>query len=138
MKLENKKELASKTLGVGKGRIVFNTQRLNEIKEAITKQDIRDLYNDGAIFIKEIKGGKKVERRKLRRRAGSIRKVVNQRKRNYMTLTRKLRSYVKELLDQEKLSKDHHLSLRKEIKTSVFKSKANIKDRIKELKELAK
>jgi len=138
MKLENKKELASKTLGVGKGRIVFNTQRLNEIKEAITKQDIRDLFNDGAILIREIKGGKKVERRKLRRRAGSIRKVVNQRKINYMVMTRKLRSYVKELLGHEKLSKDQFLMLRKEIKTSVFKSKADIKDRIKELKELKK
>jgi len=138
MKLENKKELASKTLGIGRGRIVFNTQRLNEIKEAITKQDIRDLFSDGAIFIKEIKGRTKIERRNLRRRAGSIRKVVNQRKRNYMVLTRKLRAYVQELHDQEKLSKDSRLLLRKEIKTSVFKSKTHIKDRIKELKEMAK
>ena len=43
MKLEGKKDLVARTLGVGKGRIVFNVQRLEEIKQAITKQDIKDL-----------------------------------------------------------------------------------------------
>jgi len=134
MKLENKKDLVARTLGVGKGRIAFNINRLAEIKEAITKQDIRDLLADGAIMIKEIKGKKKVERRRLRRMAGSVRKVLNTRKYDYMTLTRKLRSYVAELRKHEVLSQENYLMLRKEIKASTFKSKANLKDRIKELK----
>lgn len=43
MKLENKKDLASRALKVGKNRIAFNKSRLTEIKEAITKQDFKDL-----------------------------------------------------------------------------------------------
>ncbi len=43
MNLRTKKELAAKALKVGKERIVFVEARLDEIKEAITKQDMRDL-----------------------------------------------------------------------------------------------
>ena len=73
MKLNRKKELVSRTIGVGKGRILFNKERLSEIKEAITKQDIRDLVESKAIMIREITGRRKVERRRTRRRIGSIR-----------------------------------------------------------------
>ena len=55
MKLEKKKSLVVRTLGVGKARIVFNTQRLSEINEAITKQDIKDLHKSVAIIIIEKK-----------------------------------------------------------------------------------
>ena len=55
MNLAKKKSLAARVFGVGKSRVVFAKSRLNEIKEAITKQDIRDLKKDGAITILEIK-----------------------------------------------------------------------------------
>ena len=42
-KLDRRKDLASRVLGVGKRRIIFDSSRLSEIKEAITKQDIKDL-----------------------------------------------------------------------------------------------
>ncbi len=54
MNLRKKKALAARTFGVGLSRIEFLEPRLDEIKEAITKQDIRDLYKDGAIRIKNI------------------------------------------------------------------------------------
>ncbi len=59
MNLEKKKKLAARTLNVGKERIIFLKSRLEEIKEAITRQDIKDLHKDGAIIIKEEKGRKK-------------------------------------------------------------------------------
>lgn len=130
MKLEKKKALASAALGVGKGRIAFNTARLNEIKEAITKQDIRDLFADGAIFVKEVTGRKTIVKRKTRRRAGSIRKKVKNTKREYMNITRKLRRYIRELLMQEKITKDNYLKLRREIRARVYKSKAHLKERL--------
>ena len=63
MKLNKKKELAVKILGVGKSRIIFEKSRLEEIKDAITRQDIRDLAASGAIKIRLVKGRKKKERR---------------------------------------------------------------------------
>ena len=62
MNLRKKKELAARILKVGKERIIFSQQRLNEIKEAITKQDIRDLKRDGAITVREISGRRKNDR----------------------------------------------------------------------------
>lgn len=130
MQLNKKKELASRVLGVGKGRIVFNKEALEEIKEALTKQDIKDLVKANSIFVKEISGTLKKKKRKTRRRSGSIKKKVNQRKRDYMTITRKLRAYISELRKHGTLSSEEYWKLRKEIRAKSFKSKAHMKERI--------
>ena len=132
MNLLKKKILVARTLKVGKGRIIFNTQRLNEIKEAITRQDIRELFKDGAISIREIKGRKKNIKRKIRRRAGSIKKTVSTRKRDYMNLTRKLRAYIVELKKHGTITVEKYRKLRKEIRASIFRSKAHFKEGLSE------
>lgn len=134
MNLAKKKILAAKTLGVGKARIVFNNSRLDEIKDAITKQDMRDLFASKAISIKEIKGTRRKPKRKTRRRAGSIKMPVKNSKRHYITITRKLRAYVKELKKQGLLNPEQFALLRKEIRARVFRSKVALKERIQELK----
>ena len=133
MNLRTKKELAAKTLGVGKERVKFVEARKDDIKEAITKQDIRDLVADGAIIVKEVKGRKKVVRRK-RRGPGSVRKKVNTRKQDYVIMTRKLRAYVAALKDRGELSREEVIEIRKKIRNRIFKSKANLKNYIEELR----
>jgi len=128
MNLSKKKALAVKTLNVGKDRIVFVKSRLEDIKEAITKQDIKDLQKDGAIIVKEIKGRKKNLKRKVKRSTGNIRKKVNKRKQNYVIMTRKLRKYVKELRNQGKLSREEALDIRKKIRNKYYKSLGNLKE----------
>ncbi|MDP3881637.1 MAG: 50S ribosomal protein L19e [Nanoarchaeota archaeon] len=130
MNLGKKKILAAKTLQVGKERIVFNIERLNEIKEAITKQDIRDLFNNKAIFIKEVNGRKKIEKRKNRRRKGSIKKSIKRSKEKYMILARKLRAYLFELRRKDLLPPERYNHLRRQIKAGVFKSKNHLKESI--------
>jgi len=135
MNLRNKKELASRALKVGKERIIFVSERKDEIKEAITKQDIRDLYKDRAIKIKEISGRKKVVGRKRKRGPGNIKKKVNTRKRDYVIMTRKLRAYVKSLRERGELSVEEAKDIRKKIRNKTFKSKANLRDYIGGLKK---
>ncbi len=127
MNLKKKKHLSAKTLKVGAKRIVFDTNRLDEIKEVITKQDIRDLHKDKAITIKEKKGRKKIKKRKTRRREGKIKKKVNKRKENYVKLVRKLRNYIKELKKQGKISREDYWELRKKIRSKIFKNKRQLK-----------
>ena len=134
MKLENKRALAARTLKVGKNRVIFNSQRLSEIKEAITKQDIKDLVSSGVIRIKDKKGKRKIQKRKTRRRSGSIKKKVNKSKREYIILTRKLRAHLKKLKENKKISQEDFIELRKEIKTRAFRSLAHMKERISEAK----
>lgn len=130
MNLEKKRELAARTLMVGKARIVFNKERLEEIKEAITKQDIRDLVKHKSILVDSPKGKRKKIKRKTRRRIGSIKKKVNKRKREYMTITRKLREFISELRKKNALTSEEYWKLRKEIRARAFRSKAHMKERI--------
>ncbi len=128
MNLRKKKALAAKTLNVGKEKIIFNIERLAEIKEAITRQDIRDLNASGAILIGELSGRRTKQTRKTRRRYGSIRKKVKKGKRNYIIITRKLRAYAQELRKQEKLPEEQYQKIRKQIKASMFRSKSHLKE----------
>src|SRR3989344_6529805 len=130
MKLNKKKELAAKTLEVGKSRIIFEKSRLEEIKEAITRQDIRDLVAGGAIKIKPVKGRKKKERKKSRS-AGNIRKKVNKRKQIYVKLTRKLRGYTRELKEQGRINREIYIILRRKIKAKMFRDKRHLQEYIK-------
>lgn len=134
MNLKKKKELAKRTFNIGEERIVFAESRLNDIKEAITKQDIRDLRADGAIIIKEIKGRRKVKE-KRRKSIGNIRKKRKKRKENYMILTRKLRKYVSDLKDRKEISKTDSDEIRKKIRNKIFKSKSHLKEHLKGIRK---
>ncbi len=133
--LEKRKALASKVFGAGVNKIFFDPSRLDEIKEAITRQDIRDLYESGAIKIKEKVGRLKKEHRTTKRGVGKIKKKVHFRKRNYMRMVRKLRRHVSELRKQKKLNQENYRSLRVKIKANMFKDKSHLKDYIGGLKQ---
>ncbi len=130
MNLGKKKGLASRALKLKKDRIVFLQSRLDEIKEAITKQDIMDLKREGAIVIKDIKGKRKNIKKGRKRSPGNIRKKVNRRKKDYVIMTRKLRKYTAEMKKQEKISKEDATEIRKKIRNKIFRSKAHLKEYI--------
>ena len=131
MNLGKKKKLAARTLKIGKERIVFLNSRVSEIKEAITKQDIRDLKSDGAIIIKEIKGRKRKIGKPKKRGPGKIKKNVSKRKQKYVVMTRKLRKCVWEMKKQEKISNEEYKDIRKKIRNKFFRSKAHLKEYIR-------
>jgi large subunit ribosomal protein L19e len=135
MKLRNKKALAAKTLGVGKARIIFVEERLEEIKEALTKQDIRDLHAEGAIQIKSATGRRKNVKRRNKKGPGKIKKKVKKRKQEYVKTTRKLRGIVAELKKQGRVSRDEFKEIRKKIRNRDFKSKAHLMNYIGELRK---
>lgn len=127
MNLLKKKVLAAKTMKVGKERITFVNERLAEIKEAITKDDIRGLVESGAIIVNPISGRKTNVKRRNRRREGKIKLKVNKRKQEYVIITRKLRAFAAELKKQGKLTGEEVTEIRKRIRNRAFKSKANLK-----------
>jgi large subunit ribosomal protein L19e len=135
MDLGKKKSLAARTFHVGESRIEFVKPRLEEIKEAITKQDIRDLHKDGAIRIKPIKGRKAQTGKKKKRTTGNVRKKVNKRKKEYVAITRKLRGYLHEIKD--KLTAKESEDIRKKIRNRFFRSKAHLKDYIAQKDKLS-
>ncbi|MBI2628787.1 hypothetical protein HYW74_01755 [Candidatus Pacearchaeota archaeon] len=128
MNLNKKKRLAARTLNVGVKRIIFDTNRLDEINEAITKQDIRDLHQGGAIKIAEIIGRKVKKKRKTRKREGKVRLKPNKRKEKYAIITKKLRRHLKELKSQGKITNEEFKNHRMQIKMKAFKTKRQLKE----------
>lgn len=133
MQLTKKRQLSARTLKVGKGRIVFTRENLGEIKEAITRQDILDLYKAGAIRIKEVSGRKKIVKRKSRRRTGKVKKKVKTRKQDYVKLTRKLRKFARHLKKTEGIDQKKHKTIRKMIRAKRFKSKRHLNESLGEI-----
>jgi len=133
MQLAKKKKLTARVLNVGKDRIIFADESLKEIKEAITRQDILDLYKAGAIKIREINGRRKIVRRKSRRGVGKIKKKVRRKKQEYVKNTRKLRAISKSLLKNKKIDKEKYRKIRKMIKARKFKSKRHLNEILGEI-----
>lgn len=136
MKLDKKRALAARMFGVGKDRIWLNPQRLQEIKEAITKQDMRDLLKEKVIIIKEITGTKskkKRKRRKTRRRAGSVSFKIKDRS-AYRIKIRKLRKHLKRLKSEGKLTREQHKKFRRYSKSGIFKDLKHLKEYLSNLK----
>lgn len=136
MNLEKKRHLAARALGVGVNRIRFNNERLADVKEAITKQDIRDLMADGALSVREVKGRSSGRLERPRRRAGSVRVHVKKTKTTYVNFIRKTRAYLAELRKQETINSEHFKTLRKELKGRHINSKTHLKERITHLKSI--
>jgi large subunit ribosomal protein L19e len=130
MNLAKRKELAAKVLGVGKGRIIFNEENLKDIKDSITRQDIIDLHKAGAIKIRDASGRKTIVKRKNRRRIGKIKQKVNNRKQEYVIITRKLRKFVGGLHRAGKLTSEEKSELRKQIRARKFRSKRHLKENL--------
>lgn len=135
MTLNKKKRLAARTLNIGVNRIIFDNNRIDEIKEAITKQDIRDLHKDGAIKIAEASGRRVKIIRKTRKREGKIRLRPKRRKEKYVIMTRKLRRHLKELKTQGKVTNEEFKKHRTQIKMKLFKTKRQLKEAIKKWKQ---
>ena len=133
MNLGRKKALAAKVLKVGKDRVVFDKESLGEVKEAITRMDILDLHKSGAIRVREIKGRKKIVKRKNRRRIGKVKNRVNNRKAEYVIITRKLRKLVRGFVRAGKLDVEKKVEIKKQIRARKFRSRRNLKEHLEKL-----
>lgn len=133
------KRLAASVLKVGINKVWLDPDRIDEIKEAITRADIETLIKEGAIKKKPKIGIKRragrlrqLRKRKGRRRgAGKKKKFLKKKKKNYVNRIRKLRSYIKELKERKIIDNEQAAKLRKLAKAGVIKSRKEIDERIK-------
>ena len=135
MNLRNKKKLIGRVLKVGTDRIILDSSRKEEIKEAITRQDIKDLKKERVIKIRPISGRRKNVKRKTKRRGGSVKKKVKKRKQEYMIITRKLREHLKTSLKKNELTNEEYQNLRKRVKARDIKTVSQLREIVKEIVE---
>ncbi|MBT6995305.1 50S ribosomal protein L19e [Candidatus Woesearchaeota archaeon] len=138
MKLNNQKRIAADVLKKGIKKIKFKTDRLSDIKEAITRTDIRALIIDNAISADPKRGISRsrarktlVQKRKGRRAGSGSRKGVKTsrlpKKQNWMNHVRKQREFIKELRDKKLISTLVYRNMYSKVKGGFFRSKNHIK-----------
>lgn len=138
MNLSNKKRIAARLLKAGETRVWFDPGRLQEIKEAITKADIRKLINDLAIQAKPKIGVSRFRARKIalqkrkgrQQGEGSKKGTFRARlpkKQEWMAKIRSQRYFLKDLKEKELVRSSDYRKLYLMCKGSFFRSIRHIK-----------
>jgi len=131
--LKAQKRLAADVLDVGKGRVWFDPDAQSEIAEAITRDDIRDLVDQGDIQVKDAKGnsrGRARERAEKRsyghqKGAGSRKGKAGGRKDSkdeWISRIRAQRRRLKELRDDGPLDRSQYRELYNKASGGEFES----------------
>lgn len=143
MNLKTQKRIAAQLLKVGENRVWFDINRSKEIKEAITKADIKSLIRDLAIQKKPKKGVSrfrariiKKQKRKGRQKGKGSRKGKKTarlpRKKSWMAKIRSQRNFIKTLKSKKIITPSTYGSLYKKASGNFFRSRRHIKLYIEE------
>jgi len=138
MKLTVQKRLAASVLRCSPKRVKLMAERIPDIKEAITKADIRALVSEGVISkvqekgVSRVRARHKAEQRKkgLQRgpgkRKGKKTSIVS-RKEAWMTKIRAQRTFLAELKEKSLLDAAAYKNLYRKSKGGFFRNKRHIK-----------
>ncbi len=141
--LKTQKRLAAQILKCSKKRVWFDPSRLDEIKEGITKFDVRNLIREKAIKEKPVKATSRSRARKriIQKRKGRLKGPRSRKgkktarlpkKKNWMSKVRLMRAFLKEVRDKGLITKKDHRVLYLKVKGGFFRSKRHIKLYIEE------
>ena len=143
MKLKIQKRLGGQILKCSKNKIVLDPERLEDIKEAITKADIKTLIIDHAIAKRPVKGGSRVRARKraLQKKKGKRRGFGTRKgkktarlpkKEAWMNKIRAQRKLLNDLKERKRIDARTYRELYTKAKGGFFRSLRHIKLYIKE------
>lgn len=144
MKLKMQKRLAADVLGVGEGRVWIDPDRTAEVSTAITRGDIRQLIDDGAIKAKPEKSTsrgkarKRQDQRRKGRQSGSGTRKGSKRSRKskkekWIGKVRSLRQKLRELRDDGVISSSLYRELYRKVKGGAFRSKSHLDTYLKDI-----
>ncbi len=141
--LKSKKRLVSRITGVGIKRIHFDSEHLDDITDAITRDDIRSLMTANTIKIKSLKGAsrgrakiKKIQKSKRGTKQGSKKGTKGARvgkKEVYVKKVRSLRHILKVAKDRKDITNKEFWSLYKKVGGNTVRNKAHLLTMIKEI-----
>ena len=138
MKITLQKRLAASIFGCSEKRVWFDEERLSDIKEAITKQDIKELIQEGVIREKPIKSvsrGRTRQKKTKKSRGqgtgiGSRKGTKNARlpkKDVWMAKIRVKRRFIKELREKNHITSATYRKLYRKAKGGFFRTKRHLK-----------
>lgn len=143
--LRAKKRLVSRVTGYGIHRITFNPDNLEDIADAITRQDVRGLITANKITIKKVRGtsrgrahNKRLQRKKRGAKAGSKqgrRGARMGKKEVYVKKIRALRYLLKVAKDRSEIDNREFWSLYRKVGGNTVRSKAHLRQLIEAAKQ---
>lgn len=131
--LDVQRRLAARLLKCGKNRVRFVPDRLEDIKEAITKTDIRLLINNGAIIKKPLTGNSSywTKKNKHQKSKGKLKGFGSRKgkktarlnpKRTWINKIRLQRRFIKSLRDKDMITSAAYHELYMKSKSGFFRS----------------
>jgi len=146
MKLDNQKRLAAQVLKCSKKRVILDPDRSSEIKEAITKADIRGLIKDNAIKKVHAKGvsrgrarKKLIQKRKGKQKGEGSKKGSRgarmPKKREWINKIRAQRKLLKKLKENKIIDDKTYRELYSKSTGGFFRSRRHIKMYLEERKK---
>ena len=145
--LRAKKRLVSRITGVGVHRVRFDTEHLDDIADAITRENIRSLITANTITIKPIVGTsrgrariKKIQKRKRGTGQGSKKGKKGARigkKQVYVKKVRSLRYLLKVAKDRKDITNPQFWELYKKVGGNTIRNKAHLRSLMDPMKKKA-
>jgi len=138
MNLTVQKRLAAQLLNCGESRVVFDTEKLSEIKESITKVDLRALITKGFIKRAPLQSSSRgrartsyAQRQKGRRTGHGSRKGLagarTNKKSEWIARIRLQRDLLQSLKNSGKLSSKNFHAICEKAKGGYFRSRRHVK-----------
>lgn len=137
MKLNNQRRMAAEILKCGENRVWIDPNRMEDVADAITRDDVRAVISSG--LVKKLpergKSGSRiryraVQKEKGRRRGPGTRKGAkgarNPRKQQWMRTVRAQREVLRELRDEGKLAPADYRKLYLRAKGGMYRSRAHL------------
>lgn len=141
--LKAKKRLASRVIGVGVHRIKFDSDHLDDVADAITRENIRSLITANTIRVKPFTGTsrgraqqKKEQKNKRGTKQGSKQGRKGARvgkKEVYVAKVRSLRRLLKIAKDREELTNPEFWTLYKKVAGNTVRNKAHLRQLMEEI-----
>ena len=132
------RRLAAQAMKCAPEKVRFDTTQLSDVKESITKADIKGLISSGVIYMVHSPGQSRARARKilvqkrkgLRKGIGSREGTANARgnvRDAWIARIRKQRAMLKELRDNENISRSVYQQLFRKAKGGYFRSARHLK-----------
>jgi large subunit ribosomal protein L19e len=142
--IAKKRELVARILGVGANRIRFEPDRLEDVADSITRDNIRSLVNSGAIWTVQVQGtsrGRAIKKRSVwkvhGKGPGSKKGKKTARvgkKAVYVIKVRSMRYHLKVLKERKDISNEIYWQLYKKVNGGQVRSLAHLRELVREAK----
>jgi large subunit ribosomal protein L19e len=139
--IRKKRELVARILGVGVNRVRFEPDKLEDVADSITRENLRALIKNGAIWTARRRGTSRyraklnqMTRKKRGTGKGSKKGKKTARvgkKRHYITKIRAMRHYLKVLKERNDIDRETYWSLYKKANGGQVRNLAHLRDLVK-------